>query len=57
MGSQVRLEKTTAAEWNAPARRPAYSVLSNGALERAGIQSMPHWKDALHRYLDAKSPA
>ncbi|MEE9269519.1 MAG: dTDP-4-dehydrorhamnose reductase [Candidatus Krumholzibacteria bacterium] len=56
-GSLVRLEKTTAAEWNAPARRPAYSVLANGALERAGIHSMSHWKDALHRYLDAKSPA
>ena len=53
-GTKIRLEKTTTAEWNAPARRPAYSVLANAALQQHGIDSMPHWKDALKRYLDKK---
>ncbi|MFQ5510243.1 MAG: dTDP-4-dehydrorhamnose reductase [Candidatus Krumholzibacteriia bacterium] len=56
-GSGARLEETTAAEWKAPARRPACSVLKNAALEGAGIQSMPDWKDALRRYLEARPAA
>lgn len=43
--------ETTAAEWKAPARRPAYSVLDNGALQRAGIDTLPAWQNALRRYL------
>jgi len=54
-GKTVRLEKTTAAEWKAPARRPAYSVLENAGLEREAIDVMPHWKDALARYLSKKT--
>jgi dTDP-4-dehydrorhamnose reductase len=53
--SGVTLKKTTSAEWKAPATRPAYSVLENAALERAGIDAMPHWKDALERYLKTRS--
>jgi dTDP-4-dehydrorhamnose reductase len=53
-GTNVKLEKTTTAEWNAPATRPAYSVLANAALQQHGIDSMPHWKDALKRYLGKK---
>jgi dTDP-4-dehydrorhamnose reductase len=53
----VRLEMTTAAEWNAPARRPAYSVLENAALQQAGIDVMPHWKNSLERYLSKKAGA
>ena len=56
-GTAVRLEKTTAREWNAPARRPGYSVLENAALQQAGIDAMPHWRDALTRYLSKKSAA
>ena len=33
-----------------PARRPAYSVMSDVSLERFGIR-MPAWQDALRRYL------
>jgi len=33
-----------------PARRPTYSVLSGKSLEKQGIE-MPHWQDALRRYL------
>jgi dTDP-4-dehydrorhamnose reductase len=56
-GTQVRLEKTTAREWNAPARRPGYSVLQNAALQHAGIDVMPDWRDALARYLSKKAAA
>jgi dTDP-4-dehydrorhamnose reductase len=56
-GSSVRVEKTTAREWNAPARRPRYSVLANEALKEAGIGAMPHWRDALSRYLARKAVA
>lgn len=54
-GKSVRLEKTSAAEWKSPARRPAYSVLENAGLRHAAIDVMPHWKDALARYLSKKA--
>lgn len=37
-----------------PARRPPYSALSNAKLEAALGRPMPHWRDALDRYLAAK---
>lgn len=37
-----------------PARRPPYSALSNAKLEAALGRPMPHWADALDRYLAAK---
>lgn len=51
---KITLKKTTAAEWGAPARRPAYSVLANTALLAQGIDIMPAWEDALGRYLAKK---
>jgi dTDP-4-dehydrorhamnose reductase len=36
-----------------PAPRPAYSVLSPASLQAFGI-TMPSWRDALHRYLQAR---
>ena len=54
-GTKARLEKTTAREWNAPARRPACSVLENATLQEVGIDLMPHWRDALARYLSSKA--
>jgi dTDP-4-dehydrorhamnose reductase len=53
-GAAGRIEETTAAEWKSPARRPAYSVLENAALRRVGIDAMPHWRDALGRYLSKR---
>jgi len=50
-GIDVRLERTTAGAWKAPARRPAYSVLENRELKKAGLNTFPHWKDALARFL------
>jgi len=41
-------------EFPTPARRPPYSVLANGRVEKALGRSMPAWQDALDRYLGAK---
>lgn len=40
-----------------PARRPPYSALSNAKLQAALGRPMPHWTDALDRYLTAKGHA
>ena len=53
----IEIEPITAAQWGAPERRPAYSVLENGALEAAGLNSFPAWKDALARYMRGTAPA
>jgi len=41
-------------EFPTPARRPPYSALSNAKLADAIGRPMPHWTDALDRYLQAK---
>jgi dTDP-4-dehydrorhamnose reductase len=50
MGSPARVHPITTAESKRAARRPRYAVLSNRVLADAGI-SLPHWKDALNRYM------
>lgn len=42
----------TTAEYPTPARRPAYSVLSNGAFEARAGMSLPTWRDALSTTFD-----
>lgn len=54
--SPIELEPISAAEWGAPARRPAWSVLANNALEAAGLNDFADWKDALARYLASGAP-
>lgn len=48
---RVQVEKIGSAEWGSPARRPAYSVLENAKLLKHRKCTMPHWGDALGRYL------
>ncbi len=45
---------TTAAEFGAPAKRPAYSVLANKRLAEVGIAQARPWQDAIVHYLKAK---
>lgn len=50
MGSPVRVKPISTAESKRVAQRPYYAVLSNRVLAEAGI-SLPHWKDALGRFV------
>lgn len=53
-GVRAELSPTTAAEYAAPAPRPAYSILDNAKLEAAGIRRPRHWRAALGEYLAAR---
>ena len=53
-GKAVVVEPIRAAEWGAPARRPADSTLENRALRAAGRAALPPWRDALRRYLERR---
>ncbi|MBI2431300.1 MAG: dTDP-4-dehydrorhamnose reductase [Candidatus Hydrogenedentes bacterium] len=50
-GLAVNLQKTTAAEFQSPVKRPHYSVLENQRARQSGLDIMPHWRDALREYL------
>lgn len=50
-GIQADLKPTTSDTFNAPARRPRYSVLRNQRLEGLGFDDMPTWQEGLRRYL------
>ncbi|MEE8409433.1 MAG: dTDP-4-dehydrorhamnose reductase [Myxococcota bacterium] len=54
VGLQPDLKSTTSEEYDAPARRPHYSVLDHVALRRAGLESMRPWKDALADYIKVR---
>lgn len=54
-GLAAAVEKTTTSELGRPAPRPAYSVLNNQLYERATGQRMPHWQDAVDRYLASRT--
>jgi len=51
------LASTTSVAFNAPAKRPAYSVLENRALQLLGINHMRPWQEALADYLAQKLAA
>ena len=50
-GVPAKVAAISSAELNRPASRPAYSVLHNGLFEHVTGRRMPHWRDALQRYL------
>ena len=52
-GMNALIRPTTSDKFVRPAARPKYSVLSSSSREQYGIV-MPHWKDALRNYLDAR---
>jgi len=50
-GADVDVARISSAELARPARRPAFSVLDTGRLEHLLGRRLPHWRDALARYL------
>lgn len=53
-GISADLSAITSEQFAAPARRPAYSVLSTDRLVSMGIARPRHWRDALAVYLDER---
>jgi dTDP-4-dehydrorhamnose reductase len=51
-GLDVDLRRMGSEQLQRPARRPAFSVLSNLHAERVGFRVMPHWRDGLRDLLD-----
>lgn len=54
LGSDTPVLPVSTAEYPRPAPRPAWSVLDISRLEAALARSMPHWKDGLRRYMEAR---
>jgi len=50
-GERVRVLPITTADYPTPAKRPAYSVLSNAKLERVFGIRLPRWEEGLKRCL------
>ena len=54
LGIGTPVVKTSSSVLQSAVRRPMYSVLENANLERIGINRMSCWRDALHRFLEAR---
>ena len=54
-GMSVEVAPITSKEFNAPARRPAYSVLSTDRLVSLGIARPRPWREALAEYLKERN--
>jgi dTDP-4-dehydrorhamnose reductase len=44
----ARVRATDSASFARPAPRPSYSILGHGAYQRAGLEPIRHWREALH---------
>lgn len=53
--TKIKLTKASPGEFPAKVPRPSYSVLENSALQKAGLDIMPHWEEGLKRYLKIDS--
>lgn len=51
-GIHVDIEPVGNDEYPTPAQRPLYSVLSTQKLQSAGVPALPHWRDAVRRFVD-----
>jgi dTDP-4-dehydrorhamnose reductase len=56
-GLEADLTPVSSAEFPTKAKRPNYSVLDNQRLRAAGMNDMPHWRDALGRYIRGRGAA
>lgn len=52
--TKTTLNKANPGEFAITVNRPTYSVLENKHLKDQGLNVMPHWKDAIKRYLHKK---
>ena len=50
-GKQMTVKNVTTEEYGAKAPRPANSRMSKDKLTENGFARLPHWQDALERYL------
>lgn len=53
-GISPKLQPTNEREYRTAARRPKYSALSNGKMERVGLKAMPPVREALMDYFEAR---
>jgi dTDP-4-dehydrorhamnose reductase len=53
-GLEPLLLATNEREYRNPAQRPKYSALSNGKIERLGLEPMPPLREVLARYLEER---
>ena len=56
-GLAPELRATSEREYRTPARRPKFSALSNGKMERSGVAAMPSLDEALRMYMEARRNA
>ena len=56
-GLRPELTPVTSDQFPLKARRPNYSVLDNARLRNAGFDDLPHWSDALRRYIAGREAA
>jgi dTDP-4-dehydrorhamnose reductase len=56
-GLDADLTPVSSAEFPTKAKRPNYSVLDNQRLRATGMDDMPHWRDALGRYISGRAAA
>lgn len=49
--ASVKLSVANPDEFPSKVSRPKYSVLENRALQSAGVDMMPHWREGLEKYL------
>jgi dTDP-4-dehydrorhamnose reductase len=52
-GVRASLERTDSKSFARPAPRPAYSVLDHDWFDQVTGRPLPHWQDAVGRYLDS----
>ena len=55
-GAQVTVSRISSAELARPAKRPTFSVLDTSRLQQVLRHALPHWRDALARYLAKPAP-
>jgi dTDP-4-dehydrorhamnose reductase len=52
-GLSIKVERAANSDYPTMAARPMYSVLSTAKLRSLGIEPLPHWRDAVRRFVDA----